>query len=199
MFAVALSGYPPSTALILVAVMPSPRDLEIARMLGWYRLPLRCAPKVVDVDYLAFYQTAAFGEQHRWRVEHYAAVQGHELTTRAELFRDQPDHPHAREEYYKIQLGALQTLDHPIQAGQWRRITFLYTTGEMLQSAQTVNDLVVRSDERAMLWRSLRERAIRGGGYQADTLPEFDIDSELLAMLGDLSKLTHIRADNPDD
>ena len=36
---------------------------EIARLLGWYRIPLRTAPKVVAVDYLAFYQPSAFGER----------------------------------------------------------------------------------------------------------------------------------------
>jgi hypothetical protein len=80
-------------ALILVAVVPAPRDLEIARVLGWYRIPLRSAPKVIDVDYLAFYQTAAFGEARRWQIESFAEVRGHELTTRSELFHDQVNHP----------------------------------------------------------------------------------------------------------
>ena len=53
-------------ALMLVGVLPNPKDLEIARLLGWYRIPLRMAPKIVDVDYVAFYQTSAFGaEKHR--------------------------------------------------------------------------------------------------------------------------------------
>ncbi len=37
--------------LVLVAVMPNQRDLEIARVLGWYRIPLKSAPKVISVDY----------------------------------------------------------------------------------------------------------------------------------------------------
>jgi hypothetical protein len=49
--------------LILVCLVPSPRDLEIARLLGWYRIPLRRAPKVVAVDHLALYQPASFAEQ----------------------------------------------------------------------------------------------------------------------------------------
>ncbi|MCX6066007.1 MAG: hypothetical protein NT121_09660 [Chloroflexi bacterium] len=47
------------TSLILVCLIPTPRDLEIARLLGWYRIPFRSAPKVVAVDYLAFYQRGA--------------------------------------------------------------------------------------------------------------------------------------------
>lgn len=194
-----MSAYPPTTSLILLAVLTSPRDLEIARLLGWYRIPLRCAPKVIDVDYLAFYQTAAFGDQHRWCVEHFAAVRGYELTTRAELFHDQTDHPRAGEEYFKVQLGELQSLPQPIQAGRWRRITFLYTTGELLHKAHTVNDLVVRSEERALLWRSLRERARHGGSYQPDQLPEFELDAALLAMLGDLDKIAETQIEYPED
>lgn len=170
------------TALILVAVMNQPRDLEIARLLGWYRIPLRSAPKVVAVDYLAFYQTNAFGDE-RWCIQYLAPVRGHELTTRAELLKDEPDHPHARQEYYKIQLGPLIRLPNPIQAGSWRRITFFYTTGEYLLAAETINDLVIQSDERQLLWQALRERASQAHAYQADELPVEGIGPELLAAL----------------
>ena len=116
-------SYPPTQSIILVVVLPSRRDLEIIRLFGWYRIPLRSAPKIIEVDYLAFYQTAAFGEEHRWRIESFAEVKGHELTTRSQLFRDEPDHPRAHEEYYKIQLGELQYFPTSIMADQWRRIT----------------------------------------------------------------------------
>lgn len=184
--------YPHPTALILIALIPKPRDLEIARLLGWYRVPLRTAPKVIDVDYLAFYQDAAFGEEHRWKIETIAEVRGHELTTRAELLRDEPNHPRAREEYYKVQLGPLETLPRSIEAGKWRRITFLYTTGELLREAQTVHDLVVRSEDREILWRSLRERALQSAQYRtanSPDLPEFDLDVAILALLGDFGKI----------
>ncbi len=171
------------TSLILVAFLPAPRDLEIARLLGWYRIPLRTAPKVVAVDYLAFYQPASFGERGG-RIEFVSEVKGHELATRAELLRDEADHPRANEEYYKIQIGTLEKLVSPILADKWRRITFLYTTGEYLLDAKSVNDLVVQSDERQLLWRSLRERAENEQLYKTD-LPEADIPPEvLMALLG---------------
>lgn len=176
------------TSLILVAVMNDPRDFEIARLLGWYRIPLRSAPKVIAVDFIAFYQTAAFGE-HKWRIEHVAPVTGHELTTRAELLRDEPDHPHANQEYYKIQLGDLQVLPQPVLAGDWRRITFLYTTGEYLLNARTVSDLVVNNDERPLLWQALRERMAQSAAYRipgqepADAMTELDLRPEVLAAL----------------
>jgi hypothetical protein len=171
------------SSLVLVCLLPTPRDLEIARLLGWYRIPFRTAPKVVAVDYLAFYQPGSFGDQSG-RIEWTASVRGHELATRAELLRDEPDHPRAREEYFKVQLGPLEKLNQPILADRWKRLTFLYTTGEYLLKAQTLNELVVQSDERQLLWQSLRERAENEQLYKTD-LPDVDIPPEVLtALLG---------------
>jgi hypothetical protein len=167
--------------LILVCLVPTPRDLEIARLLGWYRIPLRTGPKVIAVDHLAFYQPASFGDRGG-RLEFSAPVRGHELTTRAELLKDEAGHPRSREEYFRIQIGSLESLPHPILAGKWRRITFLYTTGEYLLRAKAMTDLVVQDDERALLWRALRERAESAQGYEAG-LPEADVPPELLREL----------------
>ena len=159
------------------------RDLEIARLLGWYRIPLRTAPKVVAVDYLAFYQPSAFAERGG-QIEFIAQVKGHELTTRGELLRDEKEHPRAKEEYYKIQLGGLEKLREPIKTDKWKRLTFLYSTGEYLLNAKILNDLVVEGEERQLLWKSLRERAENGQLYKVD-LPEADIPPEvLMALLG---------------
>jgi hypothetical protein len=170
-----------STSLVLVCLLPTPRDLEIARLLGWYRIPFKSAPKVVAVDYLALYFPGSFGDEGA-QIQYVAEVKGHELTTRLELLRDEPDHPRAHEEYYKIQVGGLEKLPQPVKAEYWRRITFLYTTGEYLLNAKTVNELVVQGDERPLLWRSLRERAVNGQQYHAD-LPELDVDPQVLVTL----------------
>jgi hypothetical protein len=172
----------PETSLVLVAVINNPRDLEIARVIGWYRIPLRSAPKVISVDYLAFYQTAAFGEE-KWRIQTIAPVYGHELTTRGELFKDEQYHPRARDEYYKIQLGPVEKLPYPILAEKWRRITFFYTTGEYFIRAQTINDLIVQSDERQTLWQALRERGRDSNRYSTAELPGMDISPDALALL----------------
>lgn len=171
------------TDLILVCLIPTPRDMEIARLLGWYRIPLKSAPKVVSVDYLAFYQPTSFGKRSG-QVEYIAQVRGHELTTRGELLKDESDHPRAKEEYFKIQLGGLEKLKEPIRTDKWKRLTFLYSTGEYLLNAKTLNDLVVEGEERNLLWKSLRERAENEQLYKTD-LPEADIPPEILmALLG---------------
>lgn len=145
--------------LVLVAIMPGPRDLEIARVLGWYRIPLQSAPKTVRVDWLAFYLTRAFG-QERWSVRFVAPVKGYELVRRVDLIQDQPDHPRAMEPYYKLQLGSLSRLPEPIPAAGWKRFTFLYTTGGRLLRARRLKDLTVPpSKEHDRLWRMIRERS----------------------------------------
>lgn len=178
----------PPNALILVGLLPGIRDFDIARMLGWYRIPLKTAPKIVDVDYLAFYQGANFGKDHCWRIEYIAEYRGNELTTRRELLKDEQDHPRAGEEYYKIQIGPLIRLDKPVLSGSWKRVTFIYTTGDRLLDAQVVNDLVVRSEDREVLWKSLRDRGRQSRIYQAQNDTQFLEDPGVLDLLFDLAR-----------
>ena len=184
-----MTAFPKDTDIILVAVLPNPKDLDIARLLGWYRIPLKSSPKVISVDYLAFYQTGAFGEDDRWKIKIIAPVRGHELTTRRELFKDEPDHPRSSEEYYKIQLGPLQSLDRPIIADRWRRITFFYTTGELLRNAVTIRDLIVSGEERLLLWKSLRERAEKYGNGNTFTADYKDWDLDLISLISEWDKI----------
>lgn len=184
-----MSNILPATSLILVAILPNQRDFDIARLFGWYRVPMKSAPKVISVDYLAFYQTKAFGEGERWQIAYVAEILGHELVHRRDLIRDEPDHPRAHEEYFKLQIGPLQRLERAIPAGDWKRITFFYTTGEQFQTAATINDLVIKTqDEREVLWHTLRERALHANEYQTTDLPESIIDPAILALLGEFNK-----------
>ena len=173
-----------STDLILVVILKDKRDLEIARVLGWYRIPVKSAPKTVAVDWLAFYQTAKFGDE-KWAIHYIAPVRGHELATRAELLRTQPDHPRANEQYYKIQIGPLERLPRPIPSRKWRRLTFVYTTGEKLLAAEELNDLIIQSSEREMMWQALRERGLQAE-KQYETRSGGEIDLALLCALGTL-------------
>lgn len=187
---------PADSALIMVAVMPALRDMEIARLFGWYRIPLRSAPKVISVDYIAFYQTGAFLEK-KWIIEYFAPVVGHELTTRKELLHDESDHPHAHEAYYKIQLGQLVRLPLPISAGKWKRITFFYTTGRYLNNARKVKDLIVRREERTLLWRALRERALEEQEYNTEGILQMQNDDHSIdELLGLLKTFTEGSGDN---
>ena len=178
--------YPVDSDLILVAIIPSPRDLEIARVLGWYRVPLQYAPKIIRVDFLAFYQPASFSERHRWRIEYVAAVRGVELTTRKELLKDEPEHPRADEEYFKIEMGPLIAIKQPMYKCNWKRITFFYTTGDLLLRASCVDKLIIKDAQREILWKTIRERIHKESEYSVETLPE---DMDILKYLGELQLL----------
>ena len=128
---------------VLVGVMTDPRDFRLARDEGWYRIPVRHAPAcTLDAAVLAFYFTAAFGEE-RWAIHWYAEVRGHELVLRRHLFPDEPGHPRANERYYNMQLGPLLRREPSIPSLRWRRIAFIATTWDRFAAAEEINDLYV--------------------------------------------------------
>jgi hypothetical protein len=131
---------PPDDAPVLVAVLTSPRDLEIARAQGWYRIPLARAPARLAADYLAFYQTAAFGPE-RWSVRWFAPVLRLRLLSRRELLPAEPDHPRAGERYYRVDLGPLAALPLPVPAARLRRVAFIPTSFGQLRRAADVREL----------------------------------------------------------
>ncbi len=143
---------------ILVCLINTPRDLEIARWDHWYRIPVKHAPADYLADILAFYLTAAFGDE-KWAIHEYAQVRGHELVRRIDLFPDQPGHPRANDLYYKMQLGPLQRLSRPIPSLKWRRITFLQTTGDRFLNALDVSELVESNADGARFVTLMDEEA----------------------------------------
>ena len=128
-------------ARVLVCLINKPRDLEIARWDHWYRIPVKNAPSDYLADIIAFYLTAAFGDE-KWAIHEYAEVRGHELVQRIDLFPDEAAHPHAGDLYYKMQLGPLQRLVRPIPSLKWRRVAFIQTTGDRFVNALEIGELV---------------------------------------------------------
>ena len=87
-----------------------------------------------------YYLTKPFGVD-AFSVRWYAQVRGHELVTRRDLLPEEADHPRADQRYYKLQLGKLVELPHPIPSRSLRRITFILTNGKRLNEAWEINDL----------------------------------------------------------
>jgi len=130
---------------VLVAYLPHPDDFARIQRENWYRIPQQHAPKGLYAEYLAFYFGQAFGPD-KWAIHYCAPRLGHELQYRRELLPDQPDHPRANELYYKVQLGPLQKLDRPIISLRWRRLAFLHTIWDRLQTAVEINDLLLEGE-----------------------------------------------------
>ena len=126
---------------ILVAVMNNKKDWQRVQDERWYRLPVKHAPQgTPHFDYLAFYFTSVFGSD-KWAVHYYAHIEGHELLTRRDLIPSEPAHKRATDWYYKLQLGPLQHKLPPIVSHNWRRISFLVSTGDRFEAAEEISDL----------------------------------------------------------
>lgn len=146
---------------VLVAYVPRPADFDLIRNEGWYRIPQRHAPKGLHAEIIAFYFGRQF-EAEKWAIHYYARHTGHELVRRRDLLPHEPDHPHADDIYYKVQLGPLQKLAQPIVSLRWRRITFIHTTWDRFREATEINDLFIEGGPYVdRLYATLKERGIR--------------------------------------
>ncbi|MFO7695999.1 MAG: hypothetical protein R6X16_02435 [Anaerolineae bacterium] len=145
----------PGSPGVLVAVVPSLADWERIQREGWYRIPVQRAPRQIGAEFLAFYHPACFGEL-RWSIRSYAAIRRYSLATRRELLPAEPDHPRAGALYYRLELGPLQPLPHPVHSQRLRRVTFIHTDLRTLFQATEICDLWPREDPRARLWRGLQ-------------------------------------------
>jgi hypothetical protein len=144
---------------VLVVVLNSHRDFEVAREEGWYRIPLKRAPTRVGADYLAFYQSSVFGEE-RWAVNYYAPVRRYRIVSRRSLLPKEPSHPRVDNLYYRIEIGSLRRLPRSIPSRRLRRITFIPTTLERLFGAEEINDLWCGTQDEEQLWRAFKERGL---------------------------------------
>jgi len=146
---------------VLVAFVPRPADFELARKEGWYRVPQSHAPKGLYAEYFAFYFGRRFGEE-KWAIHYYARNLGHELLTRRDLLPNEPDHPRADANYYKVQLGPILRREHPILSLRWRRVTFIHTTWDRFEDAREINDLFVEGGPYVdRLYATLKERGVQ--------------------------------------
>lgn len=147
--------------MVLVAVMNNAEDLRRAASEGWYRIPQRRAPRRIGADFLAFYQTGAFGDEQAHHVTYFAPTRRYRLLTRREMLPAEGEHPRADEYYYRIDIGPLQRLERPVPATALRRVTFIHTTLERLLTAGDVRELFYAEDPFDKLWSALREHRLR--------------------------------------
>jgi hypothetical protein len=126
---------------VLVAILKSPSDWEIARDRHWYRIPLRHAPKQPDTEWITFYQPSAFG-QERWGVHVYARIRETHTVRRIELFPAESSHPRAEEPYLVYSFDPPVRLAHPLVSSRPRRFVWTMTTWWRFTTAKTFDDLL---------------------------------------------------------
>ena len=148
------------TTPVLVVLINNETDWRRVVDEGWYRIPLRYAPRPVAASYLAFYQSRAFGSD-AFRVRYYAPVLRYRILTRVELLPLEPNHPRAHERYYHITLGAVQELERSIPSRRLRRITFIPTTLHRLHEAHEINDLWLGDDVEDLVGDLFQDAAVK--------------------------------------
>lgn len=143
--------------LVLVALINNQPDLARARAEHWYRIPLRHAPRrAIGVPWVAFYQSRPFGDE-KWAVNYYAAATTWDVVPRRVLLPTEPDHPRAGEDYYRVGLGPLTALPHPIPSRSWKRVTFILTHWAQIERAWELSDLLEANVLERGLWRALEK------------------------------------------
>lgn len=156
---------------VLVALLPSPKDLRIALEQGWYRIPVTPrAPALIrngTATHIAFYQPRSFGDD-RYTVRWYSPVTGLSVKKRLDLLPDEPYAPNANKEYYRIGCGKMQQLPQPVRSRHPRRVVFFPTTLKRLLTARDINQLFNDSPLENILWNELL-----GAGIPAER--QFDV------------------------
>ncbi len=160
---------PAGDAPVLVAVMRDRADWARLLAEGWYRVPARRAPPQMAADYLAFYHTAAFPAE-KWSIRYYAAVRGVRVVRRRDLLPAEAEHPRAGDAYFRFDLGPVLTLERPVFSRRLRRVTFIHTTLERLQTAGDVSELWITQPLRERLWIELNRQGAPAEAAPADLL-----------------------------
>jgi len=145
---------------MLVALLKEPRDLIILKELGWYRIPVKNAPKNMDkFQYIAFYQPDCFKEHSRL-INYYGEVYSMGKRKRVELLPKETEHSRANDLYYRIVVKNLKKLSDPIVSSKPRRIVFIPTCYSKFELANNINDLFHGSPLEDRIWKKLQEEKI---------------------------------------
>ncbi len=123
----------------MIGVVRRLSDLEIILSERWYRVPAR-RTFLRRPRYLAFYLTKRCGPRGG-AVTHYAPIKKVSRSLRRNLLPREKSHPGAGDPYWKFHLGEVRKLPRRIENKLQRRITFAYTTIELLLNAHEVGEL----------------------------------------------------------
>ena len=144
----------------LVTLLKQRKDLMYLMDEGWYRIPVKSAPKALSrVKFLAFYQSRDFGDDS-WRIQYYGRKARITQAKRIDLLPHEVGDRHRDTLYYRIEVKNLKRLAHPIPSKRERRILFVQTTLQKLLNATEINDLYHGSPLEDKLWEHLKTERI---------------------------------------
>ena len=147
---------------VLVVLMNSKSDFEIAQKFNWYRIPVISAPPIVknnSAKYISFYHTKIF-EKEKYSIKWYAEIKKITIVKRKELFPNLSFDNKSENNYYKIEFGNLIALPKEILSLRPRRLLFIQTTEEKFFIAREINHLFNDSPLEDILWEKFVEKQI---------------------------------------
>ena len=121
---------------VLVTVVKSKRDLNLILKEGWYRIPLKYAPKQ-KFKYLAFY--GPISGNLGGKITYYANIKKITRATRRDLLPKEVSHPRIHNLYLHFELRKIFKLPKPIRNKSRRRVSFGFTTLSLLKKAGDPN------------------------------------------------------------
>lgn len=176
---------------VLVAIMNKLLDMGIARDQHWYRIPAHSVEnrlkKRWPPQWLAFYQTKAFGDEAH-AVNYYAQILDIREVFRGQLFPDEPRDEKGMRRYYQLMLSPLKRLPQPILSRRWRYIVFIPTTWEKLMNAIEINDLSDESPLEDRLWAEFKRLKINAERQEFVQVNErlYALDFAIYCALGNI-------------
>jgi len=159
---------------ILIAYLPSRRDLGIVQHKLWYRIPVlsQNVPSIVknnSVKMIAFYQPKVFKEDAHL-IRFYGIVKSISIIKRKILLKDEPNNTKSENMYYKIQIEKLLRLPHSIPSLRNRRILFITTTLDRFNDANEINDLFFESPLEEKFWTEFKRIGISAERQYYETI-----------------------------
>jgi hypothetical protein len=156
---------------VLIGVINSKRDLQLAQEEHWYRIPQEQMPKGVDTEYLGFFLSGAVFKQQNHGVFYYGRCTGGvELAHRRDLIPHEADHARAEQVYYKVMVQPLKEKLPPILNPTRRKFSFIKTTWDRFVRAEVLKDLYSDDDQLVdRIFHVLRQR-----GYALERTWEAD-------------------------
>ncbi len=142
---------------MLVGVLKTKRDLGLLYE-GWYRVPTDVYVSKSDwpPEWLAFYEGVSIRKDYG--IYRYARVKDVVAASREELFPGEPAGDRTGRRYHKVILGPIQ--ERAIRFARPRRFSFIPTSKERFETADTVNDLFAGSPLEERLWAEFKKRGI---------------------------------------
>jgi very-short-patch-repair endonuclease len=144
---------------VLIALLKKKSHFFNLQEKSWYHIPLERAPKRWPPEYVAFYQSGAFGDD-AFRVRYFGHVKEIIETPYKNLFPNLLESSKSEEIYFQIFIEKLEQLPRPIPSRIPRYVLFIPTKWHKFIQAEQMNDLFDESPLEDTIWQVFKSAGI---------------------------------------